>query len=161
MLSRIPVILLHERFDVLKEAILAVWNKPQSSRATSVFRRLVWYYAEMLSNRRAGDRNYKRQAVQKNEAERPAITVPIIEQIDQRCNAPTNQFAEIAIRAAQAEGHEFDFGEDDWDARIVQEAAGRIVFDITCPARRIAETIDVSTATFTRIGLQLQREAAS
>jgi hypothetical protein len=66
-LGSIPLLLLHERFDFLKPAILDTWNNPGSRRAVGILLRMIWYYAELVANRRAADRVYKQRAGSREE----------------------------------------------------------------------------------------------
>ena len=100
-LGRIPLVLLRDRFEVLKPAILEIWRNPGSRKAVGVLRRLIWFYAEIVDTRRAGDRQYKkRQSSQKNENDRPAIDVPLFEEAKATPNETVDIFKETAIRAA-------------------------------------------------------------
>jgi len=57
----LPLILLHDRLDVLKDAILYSWNNPDDPDAVAVIHTMMSYYAEMAGNRRNADRLYKQR----------------------------------------------------------------------------------------------------
>lgn len=58
----LPLLLLHDRLDFLREAILETWNRPDDRDAVAVLHTMMHYYSELASNRRAADRRYKQRA---------------------------------------------------------------------------------------------------
>jgi hypothetical protein len=158
--GKLPLVLLKDRFPVLKSAILDIWNKPGSRKAVGVLRRLIWYYAECVANRRAGDREYKRRSAQRNENHRPAIDMPLRDEDRAEPDEDVlDRFKEMAIRAARAQGYPCEFANTAWDARVVSDSRKRVVFDITCPACHFDKTLIVSRKEFTAIAKEVEEEA--
>lgn len=152
----IPLVLLHDRFEVIKPAVLGIWNKPGSRKAVGVLRRLVWYYAEIVANRRAGDRQYKRRSSQKNEDDRPAVDLPLFEEAQATPHEADSEFKQIALRIARDNGHSCNFEGIPWDARLVDEGPRGVIIDITCPVRGFGETLSVSKETFAAIARKVR-----
>jgi hypothetical protein len=67
-LGGLPLILLYDRFDYLREAIMEIWTRPQDRCLRGALLRLLQYYGEMAAKRRAADRQYKRQRHHDNAA---------------------------------------------------------------------------------------------
>ena len=62
--GNLPLLLLFERMDFLRPAILAIWEEPQEQKHVRVLHRMMWYYAAMAGTRREADRLSK-QRIQK------------------------------------------------------------------------------------------------
>jgi|GEM_PF-1501368 len=60
-LGGLPLVLLIDQFRPLREPILAIWNNPDDRSQWGVFLRVLEFHAEMLRNKRASERHYKRQ----------------------------------------------------------------------------------------------------
>jgi hypothetical protein len=60
-LGNFPLLLLHERFQFLMPAILEMWNDPAAQRPTAVLLRMIWVYSQLVTNRRAADRQLMRR----------------------------------------------------------------------------------------------------
>jgi hypothetical protein len=58
--GNLPLVLLLERFDFCRPAIIAIWNDPCDREAIGVFYRTIAYFAEMLDKRRSADRRRSR-----------------------------------------------------------------------------------------------------
>jgi hypothetical protein len=65
-LGGLPLVLLLERFDFLREAILSLMHEPGDRRRIGVLLRLLEYYASMTSTRRQADREKKQMALSRN-----------------------------------------------------------------------------------------------
>ena len=59
--GNLPLVLLFERMDFLRPAILAIWDEPQKQIHIRVLHRMMWYYAAMASKRREADRLSKQR----------------------------------------------------------------------------------------------------
>ena len=55
-----PLVLLHNRFSLLREAILELWQAPLEQSRTAVLHSMMYFYGSMLNSRRESDRHYKR-----------------------------------------------------------------------------------------------------
>ena len=63
--GRLPLLLLRDRYEFLKESILATWNRPDDEEAVAILHTMMHYYSVLTNNRRAGYRRYKRRAQHK------------------------------------------------------------------------------------------------
>lgn len=158
-LGRIPLVFLQDRFEVIGKAILEIWRNPGSRKAVGVLRRLIWFYAEVVANRRAGDRQYKRRSSQRDENDRLAIDMPLDGKETATPSDGNAQFKKIALRVARALGYQCEFSGAEWDARCVSDSPKVVVLDITCPARGFAETLSVSRKDLTAIAEKVRQES--
>jgi hypothetical protein len=67
MLGGIPLLLLSDRVDFLREAIINAWTNPGDREAIGILHKIMYYYSELIGNRREADRIYKRHALRKRE----------------------------------------------------------------------------------------------
>src|SRR5262249_18009338 len=67
-LGGLPLILLYDRFEFLREALLAMWTRPQDRGLQGTLLRLLQFYGEMTAKKRAADRQYKSQRHHANAA---------------------------------------------------------------------------------------------
>ena len=145
-------------FEVIKQAILDVWSNPGNRKLVASLRRLIWYYAEIVANRRAGDRQYKQRSFERNENDRPTIDVPLSGGEPVRPNDELKEFKETAIRIARAMGYPCEFTDLEWDARVVTFSSKIVVFDITCHACRFDEMLSVSRKEFEAIAKKVRQD---
>jgi hypothetical protein len=152
-LGGFPLVMLRDRFEVIKPAVFDMWNKPDDVNAISALLRLMWYYGELVGMRRTGDRKYKRVSLKRNKGGRPITEVPLFHDDQQRVrtNEDRGLFRETAIRIARDHGHACDFDGAEWDARLVKEDDQIVKFDIACSDRNFAKTLSISRAEFERI----------
>lgn len=73
-LGNLPLILLQDRFDFLRECLLAILANPGEIRWEGTLLRLLQYYGEMTATKRLGDRRYKQQSQHRNSDNRSAGT---------------------------------------------------------------------------------------
>lgn len=67
-LGGLPLILLHDRFPLLREIILEIWQTPENPHLWGVFLRMLQFHAEMVQRKRESERVYspRRQAQKGN-----------------------------------------------------------------------------------------------
>ena len=95
-LGHLPLIVLHERFDFLRKAILEVWDCPQDPSRMGVVLRMLQIYGEMTSKRREGDRRYKKQIQHRNLQNRIALKMGLDADFETATEAVTDEFQELA-----------------------------------------------------------------
>jgi hypothetical protein len=71
-LGGLPLVLLHGRFEFLREFFLETWGHRDAEQQTGVLLRLLDYYRQMTNARREGDRSYKSRSNARNAAGKPA-----------------------------------------------------------------------------------------
>jgi hypothetical protein len=94
-LGGLPLILLHDRFEFLREIILEIWQRPTDPQLTGVLLRMLHYYGEVARVRREGDRNYKKQRHHLNHEGRSAVVVPLDADRDAVPEASRDRFQKI------------------------------------------------------------------
>jgi hypothetical protein len=154
-------LLLQDRFDFLRESILAVWNQPHDRHAVAVVHTMMYYFAVIAGNRRAADRRYKQRAKHRT------VSGRISRDEESQCNevaAPQRAsdhdiFKEIARRLAKERGVECNFGDDEWQATLTREIEDPVLeISISCPARDCDETIRVPRAEFESVARTVSEE---
>jgi hypothetical protein len=79
-LGGLPLILIRERFEFLRDSILEILEAPGGTNRIAVLLRLLEFYGEMTSNRREVDRSYKKRGYHRNTRGRIARTVPLLDE---------------------------------------------------------------------------------
>lgn len=74
-LGGLPLVLLVDRLDVLREAVLDLWDEPADERRAGVVLRMLSDYGVMVRNKRAADRDAKRRRAARAATGRPSATV--------------------------------------------------------------------------------------
>jgi hypothetical protein len=77
-----PLILLHDRFEVLRPAILEIWSNPTSPLPIQVLWQMIYWYSNLVENRRSGDRRSKQRAANRNESGRAAMDHSLETEVD-------------------------------------------------------------------------------
>jgi hypothetical protein len=76
--GNLPLVLLVERFRLVKDVLWEIWQGPCDPGPVAVLHRLLSYYAEMASARRATDRTVKQRRPGKQQpGHRTPLTVPL------------------------------------------------------------------------------------
>jgi hypothetical protein len=94
-LGGLPFIFLRDRFDLLREAILDIFDNPQDPQPRGILLRLLQYYGEMTSKKRQGDRSYKKQHHHRNNQNRSAAEFTFDDKFDQATEAGPDWFQDI------------------------------------------------------------------
>jgi len=131
--GRIPLILLQERFAVLKRPILEIWANPRSRKAVAVLCQVIWYYSEIVANRRAGDRQLKRRPPQRNEDGQLAkvLSLNVMEEENQ---SAIDTDSMLLLAAMDIGGRdELDLQENSSNPTVDDEFAMRVVRAETTP----------------------------
>ncbi len=81
--GRLPLVLLHDRFDCLRPALMAIWNNPADREAVGALRRLLYWYSEVAENRRGADRSYKERSHGCKAAGGAILELPLCDDRDQ------------------------------------------------------------------------------
>ena len=118
-LGGLPLVLLRDRFDFLKEAILDVWDEPNDHERTGVLLRMLDYYGQMARNKRESDRAAKSTSRYREETGRSGTTVSIDEQRD-HLSKPDDPFQTLAAVLRECRRAKCQCpGTHGWSARIV------------------------------------------
>jgi hypothetical protein len=146
----LPLVILHDRIEFLREAILNLWMNPDDGDALGAVHGMLYVYASMIEKRREADRRYKRHAGNKG---REVMCLPggEIEQLVSsvsRASTPT-PFAEIALRVAASVGYGCDFDDNPFEAYLLETQIPQCVaFRLICANTSFDETITVSRSQF-------------
>src|SRR5688572_19186966 len=108
----LPLLLLRDRYPDLSAAIINVWNHPDDKTTVPILHRVMLYSAELLANRRAADKQYKRRSHAKDKSGRLAIESTI--NYDKQENSAKSEeamFLVIAKKLAFGRGIDCEYGE--------------------------------------------------
>ncbi len=155
-LGGFPLVLLHDRFDFLREAILDVLADPSDVLRVGVVLRLLDYYGTMVCHRREADRQYKAQP--RNEQNRVVQVLPFDPDRDFGVAPARNTFQEIAgaLRESRqasclcvTNGH--------WEANLVSthDLADPVVIEDTCGECGHSEPVEISRKEYTEVGWRI------
>ena len=75
---------------------------------------------------------------------------------DTRESTQSEAFKEIAIRLARGRGIVCDFGDDEWQAFLINSSETRVVFEIFCDRQGFHEELIVSRGDFERTARQVR-----
>jgi hypothetical protein len=158
-LGGLPLVLLRDRFDFLREAILDALGAPGEPGPVGVLLRLMQYYEEMAAARRDVDRGYKNRAHHRDAKGRVARTLPLVDDPSgPHAEAPDDLFQEIAARLR--EGREVRCAcaaAGPRRARLPRDGAddGVVVIVDECERCDRHERIEVPRPEFERIGWEV------
>lgn len=156
-LGGLPLILLHERFGFVREAILDIWEQPRNRRRVGTLLRLLHYYADMASKKRDSDRRYKQQSRHRNQSNRSAVMLPLDADRD-AARLEQDQFQEIAAVLRKNRGDSCRCGTTrEWHAKVVEEKTTSrvIVLDDGCGTCGETIRVKVPVERFREIGNQV------
>ncbi len=128
-LAGLPLVLLHERFDFCRPAILPIWNDPSSQESFDVFYRYLLSFAEVLSKRRTADSRRKSE-----------IRVRPVEQ-----TGDSHEVLRSVLQSVVEEATDLDLEGEEWDLADIREHGDAHTFRVICPKYGIDEEL-----TFTR-----------
>ena len=72
-LGNLPLLLLHRQFPVIQEIAVEILNHPADERLPGVLLRMLQLHSEMVANKRASERRYKRNSQHRNSEGRIAV----------------------------------------------------------------------------------------
>jgi hypothetical protein len=155
-LGGLPLVLLRDRFGFLREAILDVFDAPGEPGPLGVLLRLLQFYEEMASERRAVDRGLKRREIHNRATGRVArIEVLDEEKSDEPAPGSGGLFLRIAVRLCSDRGVRCGCrNTGSWTAGLLQHGAGRnmLPIDVECEVCGHSESLRVGREKFEEIG---------
>lgn len=156
-LGGLPLILLRDRFDFVREAVLDILERPQDRRRVGVLLRLLQYYGDMTRKRREGDRRYKQQGLHRNNRNRCALVLPLNQEQDASEMEP-DRFQEIAAALREQQGETCRCGTTrHWRARLIAKKTtpSEIVLEDGCGNCDALKLVKILVKRFTEIGKSL------
>ena len=155
----LPLIILHDRFGFLKEAIPEFWNDPEAPDALAVVHTMLHYYSQIIERRREADRLHKRNRPEPTgthfPSEQSLFESDIISSIAWK---PTN-FAAIAVRTAGDLGYKCDFEGRQFEAGIVEDQNDDVIsFRLICVDAGFDEIIVVERKEFEKSAMEYMDE---
>jgi hypothetical protein len=164
ILGNLPLILLHERLGFLSEIVLDIFEKPQDKAPWGVVLRMLQYYGEMVSKKRAGDRRYKQQTPHRNIDNRSGAVFSLDEAQDQAAKSDRDLFQNIAAELRELRQAKCRCATSTrWRAETVEGQADdelQIKLRETCELCGHSEECSVSREQFAAIGKRLMEERA-
>ena len=158
-LGGLPLILLRDRFAFLKEAILDILAAPGEPGPVGVLLRLLQYYEEMTTARRAVDRGLKRRDIHNRATGKVARTLPVDDEMSGPSTAGGNDFfQEIVAQLVEDRGIHCPCPEGGaWKGRLRDNKTGgeMLIIDIECEKGVHSERIEVTRGEFKEIGQEL------
>jgi hypothetical protein len=152
----LPLLLMHDRYDELKAAVLNVWNNPGDRTAVPVLHRVMTYYSEVLGNRRKADKEYKQASLARNVDGLIACSQSLdIATLAQPGKRDGGLLLEIAKHLAREHGIDCDFGE--WEA-TANQVSNKIRVELRRADPSFVKTITISLAEFEKIA-EIVRES--
>jgi hypothetical protein len=157
-LGGLPLALLHARFTFLREAILALLERPDDPDVQGALLRLLVYYGELCTKRRGGDRAYKRQRHHRQPGGRGARVLVLDPERDTAPQAEADLFQQIAAEHRERRQAACGCGTlQPWRARLVEEKTRErlIVLEDVCGTCGHREEVTLSRQQFEMIGREL------
>lgn len=146
-LGGLPLVLLHDRFAFLREAILDIWADPLDPARVGVLLRLLEYYGVMVGRRREADRRYKARCRHHNDRGRVGRELELDSDRDAAPGPAADPFQEIAAVLRDARGATCPCGTTHaWRATLVEsgDAADPVVIEDGCGRCGYRETVEVT-----------------
>lgn len=151
--GNLPLLLLKDRINFLKYAVLDIFEKPGNRRRVAVFHRMLAFYDEMLGKRRAADRRYQQRRLAKNEdgtiADQAHLSnLPVVPCANVLQKNASN-FKEI-VKFVLVKGHfacEEDFS-GDWDVELIAGDEAVVQILVSADNHRIARPYKIMRSVF-------------
>jgi hypothetical protein len=156
-LGGLPLILLRDRFEFLQEVILENLQDPEDQRRSGILLRLLHYYGAMVSKKREGDRQYKKQhqyhsasnrgaPVWSSGPEKPAVETP--DDLFQKIASHLRKERKAACRCKRTIR---------WRAKVVEEETtlAKVVLEDPCQDCGHTEPVCLTRQRFREIGERL------
>ncbi|MEQ8788667.1 MAG: hypothetical protein RIC55_20320 [Pirellulaceae bacterium] len=167
----LPLALLAERSQVIRLAVLAIWEEPDASVHVQILHRLLVDYADIARKRREADRRSKRrpvrdavetsdsQADEENELQRPdeqqdragrslAGVVELMENFHSPSTPEVDSFSQVADHIRGLHGIECDAACRRWEYRCDGESGSPVTIDIRCECGRVVRRLGLSVDEF-------------
>ncbi len=155
-LGGLPVVMLWNRFDFLRGAVVDLLADPHDGRRIGVLLRLIQFYAEMTGKRRQVDRSYSKRRPRPGEGGGvPGIRGIDGDPADRTTTTANRTFQRIADRLRREQGVACSCGDDEtWGAKLVDDEDGDDVIKIRieCLGCGRSTTLDVTREDFDRAG---------
>ncbi len=142
-LAGLPLVLLHERFDFCRPAIIPIWNEPSNQESFDVFYRYLSYFAEVLSKRRAADTRRKSEL-----RSRP------IEQV-----GDSHEVLKSVLQSAVEQAINRDLEGEQWDIADICESGDARSFRIICRKLGIDQELSFTLEQLGELGRDLNDRA--
>jgi hypothetical protein len=151
----LPLLLVYDRFDFLKEAILDVWNDPSDRDSIAVVHQMMNYYSILTGNRREADQKYKCRAKSKT----PIGNVPRDISLPDNYISPSKtsdhlMLEEIARRLAIAHGYDSGLLKDELRA-ILDVMDDKIIVMVNGGAPDNDGRFEISREEFERVAREV------
>ena len=155
-LGGLPLVLLSDRFEWLREGVFGVWDSPADPAGAGALLRLLEYYGTMVRARRRGDASAKAAGQSRNRDGRPAATVGFDDARDTRPDRG-DRFQEIAAELLERRGVSCACGATpSWHAALPEggpgESHGPVLLEVTCAGCLAVQTQRFSRAEFRAAG---------
>jgi hypothetical protein len=152
-LGGLPLVLLLDRFEFLRESMINMWENPHDTSRIGVLLRLLAFYGEMVTKRRAADRSLKNPSGEKVGFIPDSIPAPKSDQ-----DSASGDFQTIATVFRESRRASCRCRTTrDWRASlVVDDAHPELVrIDDTCGTCGVSEGIELSRADFERAGREI------
>ena len=151
----LSLILLHDRFGFLKEAILNMLNEPGIMEPVGVLLRLLSFYEEMTSTRRQIDRAYKRRGAHRNAQGRRARTISLTDEPDEPSEEASSGASDaIADQLCKDRGIRCECtSESSWTWNVLGDKEGYsgVLISVECAECDHSEQLEIPRSEFKRI----------
>jgi hypothetical protein len=158
-LGGLPLLLLRDRFDFLREAMLAVMNDPANRRHQGALLRLLDFYGKMATTKREADRRYKKHRHHRNYQGRSAQVMVIKPELTAGSAGEPDLFQEIAGELREGRHATCDCSTlQHWIARVAVEEPpepGVVILEDICTECGRRELVPVPEEHLKEIGERL------
>jgi hypothetical protein len=141
------LVLLHDRFSFLREALLNVWTDPLDPIRMGTLLRLLEYYGVMVGKRREADRRYKARSQRRNERGQVSRQFELDPERDAAAGPAADRFQSIAAALREARGANCRCGTTHaWKATLESEdeSADPVVINDGCGQCGHRESVEVT-----------------
>jgi hypothetical protein len=131
-LGGLPLLMLRDRFPLIREVALQLFVSPQNGELLGVLLQMLRFYSEMVENRRAADRRYKSVSQHKNACGRTANMVESSDNLFVERN--NSQFDELVAHILEGRDKSCKCETSPaWNAKVAaQDRTGTITLDVAC-----------------------------
>lgn len=158
-LGNLPLLLLHRQFPVVQEIVVDILNRPTDERLPGVLLRMLQLHGEMVANKRASERRYKRNSQHRNSEGRIAIAGSLDKNI-----TAASQGDELPLEIAREVCERRRLSCDcrtmvDWHAELESAHSQRdgIALTVCCSACNWRQTIEIDALELAELASVLKR----
>jgi hypothetical protein len=156
-LGDLPLALLVERADLLLAAVWPIWEKPDDPERIAVLHRLLDFYGEMATRRRAIDRIMKARQDGARQTSNYTIECEFDPEHDQAVREPVPElFVDIAEEVRRRRGIVCDCAVPAWQDRLASVEGDQIVIDHGCERCGYTKTSRTPEAEFKALGMAVR-----